>query len=147
MLCSDIAVFSAMKSTAFWWLQLEREKKSNNSTCKNAWLYKVLFLPSFWWLNWESAVKLGPPKQSIPTPPPTFYEEKNWENVAAASKAIYSSDRGWQSARYQSAVKPWSNGTPNSSQLEPSYKIKLASAVGQTVLPSRASLQENHSIV
>ena len=44
------------------------------------------------------------------------------------------------------SLKPWPNGTPNSSQLEPSYKIKLASAGGQTVLPSRASSQENHSI-
>ena len=44
-------------------------------------------------------------------------------------------------------IKPWPNGTPNSSQLEPSYKSKRASAGGQTVPPRRASSQENHSIV
>ena len=37
------------------------------------------------------------------------------------------------------AVKPWPNGTPNTSQVT---KSKLASAGGQTIPPSRARLQE-----
>ena len=40
---------------------------------------------------------------------------------------------------WQCSVKPWLNGTPNSSQVANS---KLASAGGQTIPPNRASLQE-----
>ena len=40
-----------------------------------------------------------------------------------------------------------SNGTPNSSQLDPlSYKIKLALAGGQMVLPSRASSKKTSQL-
>ena len=45
----------------------------------------------------------------------------------------------WPGFRF---VKPWPNGSPNSSQLEPRAKSKLASAGVQTIPPSRASLQE-----
>ena len=41
-------------------------------------------------------------------------------------------------------LKPWPKGTPNSRQVT---KSKLASAGGQTIPPSRASLQENQPIV
>ena len=57
--------------------------------------------------------------------------------------------QGWSRSSYDhSNVKPWKNGTPNSSQLEPSYEIKTC--IGgwpNAVPPSRASSQENHSIV
>ena len=90
-----------------------------------------------WWLI---ATGWGAMLQAVSLPRATNFKlpsgfEVATDTVANATKLV----------RPATSLKPWPNGAPNSSQIEPSYKIKTCIGVWPNYTAKSSKLARNHS--
>ena len=88
---------------------------------------------------------------NIATPRSYTYEGKKKQNIRTDCSSLqYNKTSGENWRKFLStlpSIKPWPNGTPNSSQLEPSYKIKTCIGGWLNGTAKSSQLARNHAIV